>query len=322
MTKPDMFKPEYEGERRRDWLLVGNLTYLMALEAAGLDRCAGRLVDKIAVGIRREPIKRVVDVTKIELPDEERGRSARDIARLDQINARLAKGYKPRKGKSAEDQRDDDLRARDALEREIAQRAEEKAQRQRLQEIEQLASVRGERVTDDRPGVKRIIDRDPLLSLFRAGVLTDRQLEAGQAVRDLYDLRMGDAASAPFDGAPAGTHDHERFVGVRFLRAKAAVPASQLEMAILTGHYRTNLGQLYTLTCWPKLRGQGMEPHVSLAALRWVCCEHNTLTSMGRGRAYDRNRKALCWALDVADEVLDGRAGARAAEVAAKTGGR
>ena len=58
MTKPDpMFKDD-EGEHRRAWLLVGNLGYLMALEAVGLDRCAGALVDKIAAGIARKPKRR------------------------------------------------------------------------------------------------------------------------------------------------------------------------------------------------------------------------------------------------------------------------
>lgn len=40
----------------RDRLLTGNLTYLMALEANGLDRAAGQLVDKIARGMGRTPI--------------------------------------------------------------------------------------------------------------------------------------------------------------------------------------------------------------------------------------------------------------------------
>lgn len=51
MNKPD----DYDGERRREWLLVGNLGYLMALEAVGLHKQARRLVDKIAAGLRREP---------------------------------------------------------------------------------------------------------------------------------------------------------------------------------------------------------------------------------------------------------------------------
>lgn len=253
---------------------------------------------------------------KIELPDSERGRSPDDLRRFEKLRRKLLRS-------GLTDKEIERLQAElAAVENAPEEREDDKWRRRAEAETLSIALGRGEQVAAEGASVKRILDRDPLLSLARAGVLTDRQLEVGQAVRDLYDLRMGDAASAPFDGTPAGTHDHERFVGNRFLRAKASVPAGQLETAILNGHFRTTLGTLYQLTCWPKLKAAGMEPHISLRALRWVCCEHNTLTSMGRGRAYERNRKGLCFALDVADEVLDGRAGARAAEVAARTGSR
>jgi hypothetical protein len=245
---------------------------------------------------------------RIELPESERGRGAFDLRELDRINARLERNaYRPARGKTALDQREDDLARREALERQPGLKADGKWQREAVAETQALAEARGEEVSEDRSGVKRILDRDPLLSLARAGALTNEQLEAALAVRELYDLRVGDAASAPFDGMPAGSHDHERFVSNRFIRAKATVPAGQLETAILNGHFRTRDGHFYVLKCWPDLKAVGMEPHISLRVLRWVCCEHNTLTSMGRGRAYDRHRKALVWALDVADEVLDGR---------------
>lgn len=242
---------------------------------------------------------------KIELPEEERGRSAYDIARLDRINARLARGYKALRGKTVEEQREEDLRRRDDLEREISARAEERQRMIALAETDLLAAGRGEEVQVEQNGMRRILDRDPLLSLARSGALTNEQFEAGLAVRELYDLRMGDAASAPFDGTPAGTHDHERFVGNRFLRAKATVPTAQLEIAILNGHFRTRDGALFMLEGWPAMRKAGMEPNISLRVLRWVCGEHKTLSSLGQGRAYDRNRRGLCWALDLASEVLD-----------------
>lgn len=292
----------------RERLLAGNLGYLMALEANGLDKPARALVDKIDAGLKRKPNVAPAPHGPVSLPDEERGRSAFDIARLDRINARLLRGYKPHKGLTADEQREADLRAREQLEHEIISRAEDKRRLQAMAEADVLAAGRGEGVATESGGVKRMVDHDPLLSLFRAGALTAKQLEAGQAVRDLYDLRMGDAASVAFDGMPAGAHDHERFVGNRYLRAKTCVPAGQLETAVLSGHFRLRTGSLYVLKSWPGLRAAGMEPHVSLQVLRFVCCEHKTLTSLGRGRAYDRHRKALCWALDVADEVLDGRA--------------
>lgn len=244
---------------------------------------------------------------RIELPDDERGRSEYELAELDRVNARLARGYKPHRGQSADQQREADLARRGELEG----RAEAKRNAQEIAagqaETEALAEGRGETVSEDRSGVRRILDRDPLLSLFRAGALTMKQLEAGVAVRELYDIRMGDAATAPFDGMPAGSHDHERFVSNRFKRAKSTVPVGQLETALLNGHFRTKDGSLHIVKCWPALKAAGLETHVALRVLRWVCCEHNTLTSLGQGRPYNRNRQGLCWALDVADEVLDGR---------------
>jgi hypothetical protein len=312
MTKPattEMFKPEYEGERpdlRKASLLAGNLAYLMALEANGLDQQADALVDKIEAGLARKPGPgRVIAADPITLPPEERGRSEFDLRRLDQINARLLRGYRDQRGKSAAEQREDDLRRRAELENEIAARTEERRRLEAMAEADLLAAARGEEVETERSGLRRVLDRDPLLSLSRAGALTNEQFEAGLAVRELYDLRTGDAASAPFDGMPAGSHDHERFVGNRYLRAKATVPIGQLETAILNGHFRTVSGALLTLDAWPGMIAAGMEPIISLRVLRWVCGEHKSLRSLGQGRAYDRHRCALQWALDTASEVLD-----------------
>lgn len=247
------------------------------------------------------------------LPDSERGRSAHDIAMLDRINARLARGYKPRRGKTAEEQREDDLRLRAELEQSAGRRDDERQRRAREEETVALAQGRGETVDTDRSGVRRIIDRDPLLSLLRSGAITKEQFEVGQAIRDLYELRQGDASSAPFDGMPSAAHDHERFIASRFIRAKAAVPVGQLETALLNGHYRNRDGMLYVLKTWPDMIAAGMEPHIALRVMRWVCCAQNTLTSMGKGRAYDRHRRALVFALEVADEVIDSRTAARKA---------
>lgn len=245
---------------------------------------------------------------RIELPDEERGRSEYDLKELDRINARLAKnGYKASADSTAAEKREADLQRRMDLERRPQLRADQQWQKTAMAETEALAESRGEALAAERSGVKRIVDRDPLFSLARSGVLNQSQIDAGLAVREMYDLRRGDASTATFDGMPAGSHDHEQFVGNRFLRAKATIPAGQLETAILNGHFRSRTGSLFVLKGWPKFLEAGMQPHVSLQVLRWVCCEDNTLTSLGRGRAYDRNRKALCWALDVANEVLDVR---------------
>lgn len=252
---------------------------------------------------------------KIELPDGERGRSEFDIKDLDRINARLtANAYRASGGVTAAEKREADLVRRDELERRPQARADQQWQRDSQAETEALAAGRGEQVAADKAGVKRILDRDPLLSLVRAGAMSPDQLEAGLAVRELYEIRRGDAASVEFDGAPGAAHDHERFIANRYTRAKTTLPVGQLETALLSGHFRLRSGALCVVRCWPALKAAGMEPHVTLHALRWVCCENNTLTSMGRGRAYERNRKALCWALDVAGEVLDARTGAARAK--------
>jgi len=289
-------------------LLNWNLTHLMVMEANGMDRAASALVDKIAAGLARRPRLSVVETRgRTDLPTSERGRSQADIAMLDRINARLTRGYKSRYGKTADQQREDDLKLRDNLERLAAHRDEAKALLERERETTALAQGRGEAVESDSQGVKRIIDRDPILSLTRAGVLNEGQVEVAQAIRDLYEIRQADAASAPFDGMPGAAHDHERFVASRFLRAKASVPIGQLETAILNGHYLNRDGVIYVLSTWPDLIGAGMDPRLSLEVMRDVCCHGKTLTSLGRGRAYERNKTALVFALAVADEVLDSR---------------
>lgn len=237
---------------------------------------------------------------KVWLPDHERGVGADRLRQLDRLNRKLARDDLSPK------ERDRLLDERDGLERAPREAAEASEVARGLDETQALADARGEESTTERGGVRRILDRDPLLSLFRAGAITDRQLEAGQAVRELYDLRRSDAAAIQYDGQPAGRHDHERFIGQRFLRAKTTIPAAQLETAILNGHYRVRTGELIVLKRWPDYKAAGMEPHVSLQTLRFVCGEHKTLTSLGRGRAYERHKQALGWALDVAYEVLDG----------------
>lgn len=236
--------------------------------------------------------------TRIDLPDDERGRAPDTIKRFDRLQRKLANP------KLTAKERDAVLAELAQIENAPSRRSDEAWSRTATTESVALAGLRGEQVATE-GGAWRVMDRDPLLSLLRAGALTLKQFDAGKAVCELYDLRKADTSSVAFDGMPAAAHDHERFIATRFLRAKASVPAGQLEVAVLNGHYRSRTGSLFVLKCWPGLRAAGMEPHISLRVLRDVCCEGRTLTSLGRGRAYDRHRKALAWALDVADEVLD-----------------
>lgn len=249
-----------------------------------------------------EPEEGPVEATV--LPDDERGLPASDIARFDKAMADLSSPTRLLKA----EQRVERRRIIARIEATARDAAENRELQARQAETEALAIGRGEAVETTKTGARMIADHDPLLNLFRCGALTEKQLDAGHAIRELYDLRMGDAASVAFDGMPAGSHNHEAFVLNRLTRAKTTIPVGQLETALLNGRFRTVDGALHIVKCWPDLKAAGLEPHVSLKVLRWVCCEHHTLTSMGRGRAYDRNRNALRWALDVADEVLDGRA--------------
>lgn len=237
---------------------------------------------QIAKGLRRPD-----DGARVTLPDAERGRSEYDLKRLDRINARLARGYKPHRGKSAEEQREEDLRRRDELEREISDRAEERSRLLAAAESDILAAARGETVEADKSGLRRVLERDSLLSLARGGKLTAQQLETGQEVRDLYDLRAADASAVEYTGMPAGRHDHERFVAKRFERAKACEMIGRIERTIAV-----------------KLSA---EP-VALVMVRAICERGMSLTSQGKGRAFERNAAALAKGLDVAEDVLRRRA--------------
>lgn len=227
-----------------------------------------------------EPPKRLA----IALPDHERGRAEHDLRELDRINARLlANAYKRKGSKTADGQRDDDLRNREALENRAAVKADARRLREAIEESVSLAVLRGEAVSEDRNGVCRILDRDPLLSLARVGKITPEQLDVGLEVRELYDSRAQDAGVAEITGMPGGAHDHETFVATRFARAKASAMIGRIERAI-------------ALDC-------SAEP-MCLTMLRVICERGLSLTSQGRGRAYERNAAAFARALDVADDVL------------------
>lgn len=273
-------------KENREALLTGNLTLLMALEANGLDKPAGALVDKIGVGLSRRPATAGPPASRdIELPDQERGRSEFDIKDLDRINARLtANAYRASGGVTAAEKREADLVRRDELERRPQARADQQWQRESQAETEALAAGRGEQVAADKAGVKRILDRDPLLSLARAQHLTPDQLETGLEVRLLYERRAEDAGATEYTGMPGGgMRDH---VGAGLARAKACEKIGRIERAIAV-HCST-------------------EPAV-LVMIRVVCERGMAVTSQGKGRAFERNCRALAQALDVADDVIKRR---------------
>lgn len=244
----------------------------------------------------------------IALPDDERGRGEFDLRELDRINARLlANAYRARGGQTAEQLRDADLTRREELEGRPRIKADQRWIREAAEETEALARGRGESVTEDKSGVKRILDRDPLLSLARASKITPEQLEAGQVIREAYERRGEDAGSVEFTGMPGSAHDHERFVASRFTRAKATILIGQVTTAILTGRFRTAKGYTRQVDAFGGFKAQGVQTHDALTMLRAVCGEGKSLSSQGEGRAFARNATALALALDVAEEVIGAR---------------
>jgi hypothetical protein len=224
------------------------------------------------------------DHARTELPDAERGRGPEDIKMLDRLNRRLTlNAYVQTKTMSPEEQRNADLRAREHLEHTARLVAEDARDRVARAEAQALAEIRGEEVEVEPSGLRRVLDRDPLLSLARAGHLTPEQLETGQTVRDLYDSRAADAGAMEYTGMPSGAHDHEAFVAKRFTRAKCSEMIGRIERRI-------------ALDC--------RDEPACLTMLRAVCERGLSASSQGSGRGYVRNRTALARALDVADLVL------------------
>ena len=265
---------------RQARLLTGNLTLLMALEANGLHRKADALLGQIAIGIGRQPPKLVRPQAVVQIPEHERGRSADHLRRLDILTRRIAKPLS--KGdKKAEKMRAEDLAERDALEALPSIKADQRWQREALAETEALAARRGEHVAEDKAGVKRILDRDPVVSLSHR--LTHEQFDTAIKIRDLYDSRAADAGAMEYTGMPSGGHDHERFVANRFERAQASAVLGRIERAV-------------AINC-------SAEP-ACLTMLRVICERGHSLTSQGRGRVYERNAAAFCRALDVAEPLL------------------
>lgn len=246
-------------------LLAANLFCLLAMEANGMDDEASAMVDRIAAGLARKP--RVVEnVGGVSLPAIERGRSAYELAQLDQINARLSRPYKPHKGLTADEQRERDLRARDALERAPEAKAE----------AESVVAA----------SMRRVMDADPLLSLARAGHITPDQLDTGRTVTDLYDSRASEAGAMDYTATRGGSHNNDRYCWTKLDRAKASEMLGRIERQV-------------AINC-------SAEP-ACLTMLRVVCERGMAVTSQGKGRAFERNARALGRALDVADDVLKRR---------------
>lgn len=237
-----------------------------------------------ALAIFPQPVRflAMADLTKtrIDLPDDERGRAPDTIKRFDRLQRKLANP------KLTAKERDAVLAELAQIENAPSRRSDEAWSRTATTESVALATLRGEHVTAE-GSAWRVLDRDPLLSLARTGKITADQLETGQKVRDLYDRRAEDAGAREFDGMPSSAHNHEAFIVRAFTRAKACEMVGRIERVV-------------AIRCIA-------EP-ASLTMLRVVCERGLSVTSQGKGRAFDRNAAALALALDIADDVLQRRA--------------
>jgi hypothetical protein len=254
----------------------------------------------------------------IELPDAERGRDERDLARLDVLNARLSKPPKPRGRISADEARAQDLAERDELENRPHVQAERVWAKAANDETARLAHIRGEAATTNSSGRLEIISRDPLRRLLNSGKLTVEQHEAGEALRECYEARSGDANSQLAELVQSGSaHDNHRFVATRYTRALATDRAQAVEIAVLTGYYRLRDGTRLQIKAHASFGRPALNPatgrvelppppHIALTVLRDLCAHNVGLTDQGRGRAFERNSKALLIALDIARECLMG----------------
>lgn len=216
------------------------------------------------------------DTLRIELPDDERGRSPETIRRFETLQRKLANPKITDKARKAA------LAELEQIERAPAQRADAAWARTAVQEVEDLATARGETVVEDRSGVRRILDRDPLVSLARTGRISPEQLETGQYVRELYDRRAEEAGAREYTGMPGAAHNHEAFIVRAHTRAKACEMLGRIERAV-------------AMRCKPP----------ALDMLRAVCERGFSIRSQSAGgRSFDRNAAALGTALDAADRVL------------------
>jgi hypothetical protein len=233
----------------------------------------------VIAAVLATPIVRFAPMTdpriRIALPDDERGRAPDTIRRFERLQRKLANPKTPAK------ERDAILAELEQIERAPLDRADAAWSRAAIGETEALARARGETVASDR-GLRRVLDRDPLLSLARSGHLKPDQLEVGQLVRDLYDRRAEGAGAIEYTGMPSASHNHEAFVARAYARAKACAMLGRIERQVAA-------------RCRPP----------ALTMLRVVCERGHSIRSQASGgKAFERNAAGLAAALDVADDVL------------------
>lgn len=211
---------------------------------------------------------------KIELPDHERGRSPQDIARLEVLNARLSKPPKARGRMSADEARTADLKERERIEHGPSERADQAWARDAIEETKALAVLRGEDMAE----------RDGLMSLFRRERLTPEEYDLGIEVRACYEARNADVGSQLGSVSIGAAHDNDRYVMARAKRARKLWALGKTEIAL-------------AVEC--------KDEPACLQLMRAVVGEGVTLSAFGRGRAFERNLKALLRALRIYERIRD-----------------
>ena len=209
----------------------------------------------------------------IELPANERGLAPDKVERFDKARAEL---LSPRLNLS-EAQRD--IRARTMADVEQAPRRLAGAAEieSGIAETVRMAEARGEEITTTKGGAKLIITNDGLWNLHERRKLTIEQYEEGCAYRKDRDARSADLGSQLNNEGSGSGHNHEHFVASRAERAFASAMVHVIENAVL-------------MKC----------PANSLAMLRSVAGDGNSIAIWGKGRALDRNVADLAKALNTA----------------------
>ena len=244
---------------------------------------------------------------QVALPAHERGRAAADIDRFDKLRDEIINRERLNLKDEQVEIREKQLAALEAKPAEDAAAAWQKAA---ADETETLAKARGVQTAKSPSGRLEIISHDPLRRLLHSGKLTADQHEAGLALRDAYEARSGDAGSQMGKLLQTATaHDNDKYVKSRLTRAKATDRVQAVELAVLTGLYRLPpplCGRVRIEAFGAYAQPDATPPHVALTVLRNICAHNIGLTEQGRGRAFDRNSKALLIALDIAHECLMG----------------
>jgi len=213
----------------------------------------------------------------IELPASERGISAADQSRFDRLKAKLNRPDLPK------DKREQAMRELAALSGRKAEEADQAWRSEVRQETSAIARGRGEVVAEEKSGALRVLDRDPILSLFRAGHLTVDQFDVALTYRGLYEDRTADAATANYTDAAGGGHDNARFVWNRLERAKAGGTIDRAEVEIAK---------------------KCPDDPAPLQVFTGIARDNRSVTSFGKGRAFERNVAAFARALDIAADQL------------------